>query len=820
MLLPNTKVKHPKYGNGSVVTDMGQSVVVRFDSSVEICSPSDLIKEADIIEDFQKNKIVSEQELAVAVSAKCIKSVNDQWGVFARTKIELLPHQLWVCRQARQKQPCRLLVADDVGLGKTIEAGIILSAFMTTGRMRRLLILTPATLVEQWQYRMFSMFDIHLTRYLPELDSPKAGFWQSSNMVIASIDTMRFDHKGRQERLLSAEPWDLVVVDEAHHLNCDEKMGPTLGYNLIQSMLEHNRIGSMIFFTGTPHKGKNFSFLSLMRLLDEHTFSPKKEFSKQLAPLKNYMIRNNKYNVTDLQGNKLFFEPSVLSTTYSYSPEEQVFYDTLTNFISNGMAYANSLSHSTGRVVMFVLITMQKLASSSVSAIKHALQKRIEKRVDAKAHEKELKQQLSMLEDVENESLDDQRAQIEEELLELSHFIEIAENEGPVVQKLLDLANQITEETKIHAILEVIKSDYSNEQVLFFTEYKATQSALMSAILKEYGENSVTFINGDERLEKVLFPDGSYKNIKIRRSNAAELFNNGERRFLIATEAAGEGIDLQKNCHVLFHVDLPWNPMRLHQRVGRLNRYGQKKRVIVRNFRNPDTVESRIWGKLNEKLQYIDQTFSSVMEKKEDMFQLVLGMTPQGVFNDLFAGAAQIKDEETLSRWFDAKTSKIGGKDVFEAVQVIAGNAQKFDYKKISDVLPRTDLPDLLKFWESLLLLKGRRLVNVDGNLEFTTPEDWLDFGIFKKYSNMTFSRNPADKQTILGVGHSVFDKGLADALSISAKIAYSDTLEYNLFVFSVIDQLTDQNHEKIKMILGCAVTNTVAMVKECEVRI
>ena len=118
MFPPNSKVSHSKYGNGIVVTDMGSSVVVRFDKTVEICSPADLTKEPDALEDLSNKRFASEQELAVAISAKCIKSVNDQWGVFARTKIELLPHQLWVCRQARQKQPCRLLVADDVGLGK------------------------------------------------------------------------------------------------------------------------------------------------------------------------------------------------------------------------------------------------------------------------------------------------------------------------------------------------------------------------------------------------------------------------------------------------------------------------------------------------------------------------------------------------------------------------------------------------------------------------------------------------------------------------------------------------------------------------------
>jgi superfamily II DNA or RNA helicase len=202
-------------------------------------------------------------------------------------------------------------------------------------------------------------------------------------MVVASIDTLRLDYHGRQERLLASDPWDLVIVDEAHHLNCDPKQGPTLGYNFIQTLLKNDKIGSMIFFTGTPHKGKNFSFLSLMKLLDNEAFDQKGTLAEHLNILKNYMIRNNKYNVTDLLGNRFFTEPEVCSTTYSYSCDEQIFYETLPEFISNGMAYASRLNHETGRIVMFVLISMQKLASSSVAAIKHALRKRVNRYKEA-----------------------------------------------------------------------------------------------------------------------------------------------------------------------------------------------------------------------------------------------------------------------------------------------------------------------------------------------------------------------------------------------------------------------------------------------------
>jgi hypothetical protein len=202
------------------------------------------------------------------------------------------------------------------------------------------------------------------------------------------------------------------------------------------------------------------------------------------------------------------------------------------------------------------------------------------------------------------------------------------------------------------------------------------------------------------------------------------------------------------------------------------------------------------------------------MEQKEDLFQLVLGMTPQGVFNDLFAGAPQEKNDEKLSQWFNAKTAQIGGKDIYEAVKVIAGNADKFDYRSVSRLLPHTDLPDLQPFWDSLLATKGRRTMNHDGAFDFITPDDWLGFGVLKKYTDMTFSRTPQDGQTILGIGHTIFDKGLADALKSSARVAVSSSIDHHLWVYSIIDQLTDQTHEKIKLVLGCSIDRNGKFIK------
>lgn len=803
MLHANQKVTHPKFDDGLVVADLGECVVVRFGDHVEICLKSTLTSLPNAFDCLRELQFSPILETVTHLQALSIRSINDKWGVFGRSQIDLLPHQLWVCRQARSKKPCRLLVADDVGLGKTIEAGIIISSFLSSGMVKRVLVLTPSSLVEQWQFRMRTMFDVRLTQYTAEQDTSRSGFWDIHNFVVASFHTLRMNHGNRQERLLKSKPWDLVIVDEAHHFNKDEKLGATLAYELLENMLQHNLIDSLIFFSGTPHKGKNFSFLSLMHLLSEQ-FVPENTLESQLPLLKNYMIRNNKYNVTDLRGNRLFTEPQVLSATYVYTPEEQVFYDTLTSFITQGFAYAKAQDHATGSVVMLILIAMQKLASSSVAAIRSALGRRLRKLQKYEQETAALQGILNTLNDaLTDSSLDDRRAELEEEILEKSEFISLIRNEQPAIEGLLKLADGILQETKIQTILDIIQQEYADDAILFFTEYKATQRLMMENLMKQYGSDAVVMINGDERLDDVLFPDGSIRRIAMRREQAAEKFNAGKCRFLIATEAAGEGIDLQENCHILFHVDLPWNPMRLHQRVGRLNRYGQKRQVIVRNFRNPDTVESRIWDKLNEKLLHIDRTFRSVMEEKEDIFQLVLGMTPPGLFEDLFTNAPN--DAERLSEWFDRKTAKFGDQDVFNVVQEIAGNADKFNYQQVSAFLPQVDLPDLLSFMKNILAANHKRLMQTGDTYYFQTPDDWRGFGILSKYENLVFRRNKQRDQQIVGIGAKVFDQALQQAIGWKTQIAIADVTS-SLLIFSVRDHLTDNVSEKQSSLYGCLV--------------
>ena len=794
MFNKNDLVRHNWMGIGQVMMhDGGPTVLVRFDHGIEECEAADFELVDTPWQVLARPEWHPPLEVITRALGQAIRSVNDAWGVFSWSRITLLPHQLWVCRQVNRDRPTRWLVADDVGLGKTIEAGLILLPLISRGDIRRLLILCPRSLVEQWQYRMRTMFNIRLTAYTREADTPSADFWNTHNQVIASVQTLRLDRGGRHGRLLEADAWDMVAVDEAHHLNADEQTGPTLGYKLVEGLLEASRIGSMVFFTGTPHRGKNYGFLALLRLLRPDLFDPRRPVDDQLPNLKQVMIRNNKHNVTDLAGNQLFQEPVVRSETYAYTPEEAKFYHMLTEFILTGKAYAQTLAQSERRTVILVLIAMQKLASSSVAAIRRALHGRLGRIVGGRKRLAELEERLRSYREREEEGDTDTASAMEEQIVKLSAQIVLMTDEEPRLRELVATADAVTEETKVRKILELLEGPFAGRPVLLFTEYKATQSLLMSKLLSRFGPQCVTFINGDGRADGVSDGPGPPRSFTETRERAAERFNAGQVRFLVSTEAGGEGIDLQQNCHSLIHIDLPWNPMRLHQRVGRLNRYGQTRKVEVFTVRNPDTIEARIWDKLNAKIEQIMRALGRVMRQPEDLFQLVLGMSSPALFTEVFTDAASVPPD-SLSDWFDAKTARFGGEDVLAAVQALVGNCARFDFQQASRQIPRLDLPDLKPFFKAMLSLNKRKVQDESNGLTFLTPESWATFpGVRREYQNMVFERAGKDAQRVLGVGHRLVDQALAQACGSTASVAaIPDTvLEFPLYVFSVTDRVT-----------------------------
>lgn len=802
---PDDLVSHAQHGVGQVLVDRGDTVVVRFGSGIESVLRESLSLAPSLDKALKAPKLDDSKDTLLRASALAIRSVNDQWGVFSRSRVQLLPHQLWVCHKVNRTWPFRWLVADDVGLGKTIEAGLVLTPLVSSGRVRRLLVLAPAKLVPQWQKRLRQMFDIRLQVYDRAVDNPKVDFWDTANMVVASIHTLRkevSEEAVSNSRFLEAEPWDLVIVDEAHHLNADERMGETLSFQLLREMEQRRRIQSLLLFTGTPHRGKDFGFLSLLSLLDPSEFDPAEAIEPQLAKLSEFMIRNNKATVTDLKGEKLFTEVTVESREYSFSPEEEIFYRTLSDFIIDGRAYASSLDGRAQTARMLVLITLQKLAASSIAAIRNALVKRRDKMADVAARARQIIQEIPEDEDLDSRAEREERAPYET-------LAELMEGEVERLDQLVQLAEPLEREQKITRLLDLIEGELpANEPVLLFTEYKATQALIVDALHEKFGYGCCAFINGDERLEKLRLEDGTYGPKSWSRDAAADAFNSGDVRFLVSTEAAGEGIDLQERCSKLVHVDMPWNPMRLHQRVGRLSRYGQTEPVDVYILRNPDTVESRIWDLLNAKLERIQLALNEAMDEHEDIGQLVVGMTGAGAFEKIFSDG-QFQSADTLGQWFNREAATIGGEDIVGRVRAMFGQVARFDFGEVGQDLPKVDLPDLERFFSLMLNRTGRRIFQREDGFEVKTPAEWSedDYALADRYRGLIFDRNAdlgkSAATRLVGVGHRLFDTALAQAERLEGVLGLAIGLDQPLLVTKIEDEVTGQGHSVNQIVLG-----------------
>jgi len=808
------KVFHEKYGHGEVKLLDKDVYTVKYENGAIKESVINELKLIETIEGKVSNgSYDAPYEAYIKTASELIENIDLEWGVFAASKIQLLPHQLWVCNRLLQKKPARMLIADDVGLGKTIEAGLYLKALMTKNIIKRFLIICPANLVPQWQQRMRKMFGIGTHPYSSEVDTENSDFWNTADRVVASLHNLRLLNTEKQEkrlaRILEADKWDLLIVDEAHHLNALEDGHHTAGYQLIKSIVDENKVNSVIFFTGTPHRGKDYGFFALLNLIDKR-FDPEKSTSEQYKLLSDVMIRNNKSNVTDLEGNKLFKKTNVEPHTYDYNEEESLFYELLTDFIVSGKAYASSQSAAIGSAVMLVLIAMQKLASSSVAAIKRAIKGRIERTEIAREKISKKEEILKLLKKAraEEEAADYDPGddgtvgnktieELEEEIAQDSFDLVLMEDEAPRLRELLKHAENVKTETKIESIMSVVKDKYPGQSILFFTEYKATQSLLMGKLIDEFGKDPVGFINGDGEAKSITLNSGVSFNLKKDRKEQADKFNRGDIKYLVSTEAAGEGIDLQGSCHILIHVDLPWNPMRMHQRVGRLNRYGQKEAVSVLSFRNPSTVEARVWERLNEKIERINKAFESVMPDPEDMYSLVLGLESPRRIEEAYLNASAKK--EGVDDWFDKETGLFEGKELIETVKAIIGNVNKFDFGKSGKNIPRLDLEDLVAYCKNVHIANKKRL---DHNEEcktvtIRTPESWIGTEVSESYSNVSYDRKAVkNANDLLSANHPFIKAAIKHGKELDATISLVDG-DTSILVFRIFPKIMEDSYSK-----------------------
>ena len=561
-----------------------------------------------------------------------------------------LPHQIHALSRAISGDRVRYLLADEVGLGKTIEAGLVMRELKLRGLVRRTLVVSPKGIATQWVAEMQTHFNEQfqlvlgddigtLQRLAPNLDKSadqRISAWSMFDQVIVSLDSVKpMDkrrgwtaervaeyNRSRFEDLITAG-WDLVVVDEAHRLggSTDQVARYKLGKGLAEAA------PYVLLLSATPHQGKTDAFHRLMNLLDDDAFPDMDSVSRdRVAP---YVIRIEKRKAIDADGKPLFKPRRTQMAPVAWESRhhlQQLLYEAVTDYVREGY---NQALREKKRHIGFLMILMQRLVVSSTRAIRTTLERRL-------AALKDGEQQASLrLAELENgaegsESPDDEIAELYDmdgqELLDelLKSHVSALQSEGSHVETLLDAAvrcEQAGPDAKAEALIEWIYKLQAEEnepdlKVLIFTEFVPTQQ-MLKEFLEARGVSVVT-LNGSMDMEE--------------RGAAQDAFRRSHR-VLVSTDAGGEGLNLQF-AHVIINYDIPWNPMRLEQRIGRVDRIGQPKTVQAINFLFEDSVEFRVREVLEQKLSVIFEEFG--IDKTGD----VLDSAQAGeLFEDVFASA-------------------------------------------------------------------------------------------------------------------------------------------------------------------------------------
>jgi len=508
-----------------------------------------------------------------------------------------LPHQMHVLNRALSNNNVRYILADEVGLGKTIEAGLIIKELKTRGLIKRILIVCPTGLVTQWSLEMQDKFNENFHIILPEdYDTIRKitgneDVYGQFDQVISPMDSIKPLERRvgwteekiaryNEERIYSIinSGWDLVVIDEAHRIagSSGEVARYKLG-NLLAAASPY-----LLLLTATPHNGKTEPFLRLIRLVDEKAFPNINAIVKeQVAP---YVIRTEKREAIDNNGNKLFKNRITKVIELHWDERHSMqrrLYEMVSDYVSKNY---NKAMRNRGKNMWFVflLIMMQRLVTSSTSAVRESMERRV-KVLEEQAFKYQSMSEEEFAEMELEENMEDAIAaislDIKEEIAQLNDIIAVARQ---AEFQYLDV--------KVEPLLLIIDDLFAEDRqrkVIIFTEFVATQSNLVK-LLKDRGY-STSILNGSMSIEE--------------RNAVLQEFKT-ETDILISTDAGGEGLNLQfSNC--IINYDLPWNPMKIEQRIGRVDRIGQQKDVIVYNFILADTVENRVKAVLEEKLSVI-----------------------------------------------------------------------------------------------------------------------------------------------------------------------------------------------------------------------
>ena len=532
------------------------------------------------------------------------------------SNVEPLPHQITAVYESMlPRQPLRYVLADDPGAGKTIMAGLFIRELLMRADARRILIVAPGSLVEQWQDEMYEKFGLQFSIFTRGLEEQTRGGnpFEDADLMVARIDQLSRSEDIQEKLKLTR--WDLIIVDEAHKLSANyfgNKVNKTKRFllgELLGSITRH-----FLLMTATPHNGKEEDFQLFMSLLDSDRFYGKFRDGAHKVDVSDLMRRMVKEELVKFDGTPLFPERRAYTVNYKLSDLEAALYSSVTDYVKEEMNKADRLDGGRKGTVGFALTALQRRLASSPEAIFQSLKRRHLK-LKRRIEEEKLRQRGQILaetlldtppEDIWDSADDmssDRYEEFEEEVVDqatAAQTIQELEAEVCILEGLVEHARQVVQsgqDKKWDQLSKLLQNtpemrdpDGRQRKLIIFTEHRDTLNYLANRIRDVLGnEEAVVLIHGGVKREE--------------RRKVQELFRNDPgTRVLIATDAAGEGVNLQ-NANLMVNYDLPWNPNRLEQRFGRIHRIGQTEVCHLWNIVANETREGDVFQKLFEKLE-------------------------------------------------------------------------------------------------------------------------------------------------------------------------------------------------------------------------
>lgn len=671
-LAPGDTVSHPELGEGVMLTpEAGGYARVFFRGHGERQVVAHALTRAgswneQVTENVRPATPEAVRKLWLAVEAERLP-LMDSAATLTSAKVDLLPHQIVLTYKVANASPRRFLVADSVGLGKTIETALILRELASRGELTRAIMVVPAGLVENWRRELNEKFSLDFEVFGSEGDvtDRKSNAFAKHNRLIVSIDTLK--RPQRVKRLLEAPRWDLIVFDEAHHLTASEsgkKVKKTQNFKLAESLRDHSR--DLLLLSATPHQGDHFRFWMLIRLLDPRLFENSSDMIDNRHRLNAVVFRRTQADACNADGEPLFARRQVHTSSFHLSPPETEFYGLLMDYLRDGYNLA-AQQGAKGQPLGFVMTIFQKIASSSFAAVAATLRRRLlmltihdalvcdenldtDGRDRAYAEARELIRAMyalgnDLMARAETDRLlADARVQLlrrlgdqiipeqvdsevtaagEEDSAAAWVAIALPEERKRITALLAGMPTGMESKTEelLRGLGDLWRSNPS-EKVVIFTTFLGSVDTLKRAIDHQFPEKGVDVLKGGDHGAKTAAEK------RFRRPDGP--------RVLICTAAGREGINLQF-ARVLFNHDLPWNPMDMEQRIGRIHRYGQKDTAQVYNIVSADTIEGQIFLLLEQKLLAIAQTLGKVDEYgqvTEDLRGQVLGQLAERISYD------------------------------------------------------------------------------------------------------------------------------------------------------------------------------------------